>query len=647
MLFFPSSLGDCFLWLQVKLVKCLVDNIVIDISFNQLGGLSTLCFLEQVDRVIGKGHLFKHSIILIKAWCYYESRILGAHHGLISTYALESLILYIFHMFNSSLNGPLAALHRFLVYYSQFDWENYCISLNGPVFTSYLPDLVVHNSDSEEERVLSEEFLRNCVDMFSVSPKSSESNLRAFPKKNLNIIDPLKENNNLGRSVNRGNYFRIRSAFKFGARKLGNILRLPRDRLAEEIKNFFENTLERHGRQNASHTCGDELERLPFTVYSYDDIHLNQFNGDFDHHMFGLEDNIRSASKNELGKFSNSTVSSQMVHPEGIVTTGDHLEREHDDLVTDRSLLSQNTNVESDFSVPARDNSDYFVTNFNAGHFGDSAISSPVDTFSESLSVDFRKKSLDGSIDDTESLNLADLSGDYDSHIRSLLYGQCCHGIPLSSPAKCSTLLASPSPFPNKPWDTVRQYLPVIWKMNSNDAAFGHPHADNSNPSTAGFGLVERRKARGTGTYIPHPKRNSSRERTSQAWRNQLQDNRCQVQKNTFNNIVDSTSPRTLDANSIRKNTFEGGDHQLVKEQSSVSSCEKQDLNSQPVNTHGNGTTIPKWELKFGSFGSLASVSSPASPAAQISKEVKAIQGRDAENFLNLKNDDDFPPLSS
>ena len=62
----------------------------------------------QVDRFIGKDHLFKRSIILIKAWCYYESRILGAHHGLISTYALETLVLYIFHLFHSTLDGPLA-----------------------------------------------------------------------------------------------------------------------------------------------------------------------------------------------------------------------------------------------------------------------------------------------------------------------------------------------------------------------------------------------------------------------------------------------------------------------------------------------------------------------------------------------------------
>lgn len=53
--------------------------------------------------------------------------------------------------------------------------------------------------------MLSEEFMRNCVDMFSVPSRGLETNLRAFPQKHLNIIDPLKENNNLGRSVHRGN----------------------------------------------------------------------------------------------------------------------------------------------------------------------------------------------------------------------------------------------------------------------------------------------------------------------------------------------------------------------------------------------------------------------------------------------------------
>ncbi|KAL1191720.1 hypothetical protein V5N11_013442 [Cardamine amara subsp. amara] len=42
----------------------------------------------QVDQLFRRDHLFKHSIILIKAWCYYESRILGANTGLILIYAL-------------------------------------------------------------------------------------------------------------------------------------------------------------------------------------------------------------------------------------------------------------------------------------------------------------------------------------------------------------------------------------------------------------------------------------------------------------------------------------------------------------------------------------------------------------------------------
>ncbi|XP_012481362.1 uncharacterized protein LOC105796291 isoform X1 [Gossypium raimondii] len=233
---------------EVKLVKCLVQNIVVDISFNQLGGLCTLCFLEQVDRLIGQDHLFKRSIILIKAWCYYESRILGAHHGLISTYGLETLVLYIFHLFHSSLDGPLAVLYKFLDYFSKFDWENYCISLNGPIPISSLPDIVVETPENGGgDLLLSNDFLRECVETFSVPSRGFDANSRIFPQKHLNIVDPLKENNNLGRSVSKGNFYRIRSAFTYGARKLGQILSQSEETLGDELHKFFSNTLDRHG----------------------------------------------------------------------------------------------------------------------------------------------------------------------------------------------------------------------------------------------------------------------------------------------------------------------------------------------------------------------------------------------------------------
>lgn len=55
--------------------------------------------------------------MLVKDWCYYESRILGAHHGLISTYALETLVLYIFHIFHKSLDGPLAVSYGIFLFF--------------------------------------------------------------------------------------------------------------------------------------------------------------------------------------------------------------------------------------------------------------------------------------------------------------------------------------------------------------------------------------------------------------------------------------------------------------------------------------------------------------------------------------------------
>ncbi|KAM6600244.1 hypothetical protein CsatA_019853 [Cannabis sativa] len=233
---------------EVKIIKCLVENIVVDISFEQLGGLCTLCFLEEVDHLINQKHLFKRSIILIKAWCYYESRILGAHHGLISTYALETLVLYIFHVFNNSFAGPLEVLYRFLEFFSKFDWDNYCVSLWGPVPISSLPDVTAEPPRKDGgDLLLSKLFLDACSSVYAVFPGGPENQGQPFVSKHFNVIDPLRVNNNLGRSVSKGNFFRIRSAFAFGAKRLARLLDCPKEDLFFEVNQFFMNTWERHG----------------------------------------------------------------------------------------------------------------------------------------------------------------------------------------------------------------------------------------------------------------------------------------------------------------------------------------------------------------------------------------------------------------
>lgn len=66
------------------------------------------------------------------------------------------------------------------------------------LFAAEMPD------NGGGDLLLSNNFLRGCVEMFSVPSRGYETNYRTFPPKHLNIVDPLKENNNLGRSVSKG-----------------------------------------------------------------------------------------------------------------------------------------------------------------------------------------------------------------------------------------------------------------------------------------------------------------------------------------------------------------------------------------------------------------------------------------------------------
>ncbi|XP_058110604.1 uncharacterized protein LOC131253574 isoform X2 [Magnolia sinica] len=609
---------------EVKLVKCLVQNIVVDISFNQLGGLCTLCFLEQVDRLIGKDHLFKRSIILIKAWCYYESRILGAHHSLISTYALETLVLYIFHIFHSSLHGPLGVLYRFLDYFSKFDWENYCVSLNGPVAVSSLPEVVVETPEiNGGDLLLTEEFLRKCLDMFSVPLRGLEKNTHSFPRKHLNIVDPLKENNNLGRSVSKGNFYRIRSAFTYGARKLGQILLLPGESILEEVNKFFMNTLDRHGSGQRpdvqdsppcsqdnmlSGVSGSGFASLLHNVQkSMEDkmisgssfigsrVPIGETADDCNRILYREFDNIRMSGSARINGIGTRLEKQPPCRNEPQTPTGDatdlataqnsgsripnghckpssssselctspfigahhaphlHFSRPfnwkfgngthyHPKLTNstngevvswpdwDESKRASNSTFQScsNYENPAtaRSTDGFPFSTSNACLSEDSNLGNPSLTAGNSSNclesngrgisnVGFREEDLKGVSGSPESSNhLSDLSGDYDNHLSSLLYGQQCHSYIL-----CDPVVSVPPPLPSqlhsKPsrkslHQSARLKPNMLQHMNGNGAGPGQPFPSASGyylgnlPLTSGaFGVEEMPKPRGTGMYFP------------------------------------------------------------------------------------------------------------------------------------------------
>lgn len=79
-------------------------------------------------------HLLKQSILLIKAWSTYESRTLASSHALLSTYALEILVIYVLQQFPTVCISPLHVLYVFLTFYAHdWDWEKHILTLAGPV----------------------------------------------------------------------------------------------------------------------------------------------------------------------------------------------------------------------------------------------------------------------------------------------------------------------------------------------------------------------------------------------------------------------------------------------------------------------------------------------------------------------------------
>lgn len=556
---------------EVKLVKCLVRNIVVDISFNQTGGLTSLCFLEKVDRLIGKDHLFKRSIILIKAWCYYESRILGAHHGLISTYALEMLVLYIFHLFHSSLDGPLAVLYRFLDYYSKFDWDSYCISLHGPVLASSLPELVAVAPENDGANLLfTKEYLKTCVDDFSIPPRSLESTSRNFPRKHLNIVDPLKENNNLGRSVSRGNFYRIRSAFSYGARKLGRVLLLSSESIPAEVNMFFANTLDRHGSGERPDVQGEILDSPESTSVADSppsELQATYANGELCEQMntirlSGLEkENGSRVESNRLvdGMYSLGSASKVSGSSKGreksklpiSTTDGDSLPNgkachiphlffhSENGFDTGRasqagpSFLTQGKSVSS--NMPISSNAEVAIFPQSDACETESSISS-ASMFSTytSLISNWNTEQLenshtedglsavagrDGASGSFELKRLADLTGDYGLHTKNLVYVQWSqeyiYGL-------VPVFAQSPSyQYGNKnSWDPS-QRRGAFSHVNTNGVIPGPPFSPSgtygiTSPFVSGsYGIEELPKPRGTGTYFPNTNYHGYKERNS------------------------------------------------------------------------------------------------------------------------------------
>jgi len=108
---------------DVQIIKLSYQDMAVDISVGQYSGLCTFEFMERCDELVGKNHLLKRSIILLKAWMLYEARLLGSHSAGMATYALYVLILYLFNAHHREIETAFDAFRLFFEVYREVDWE--------------------------------------------------------------------------------------------------------------------------------------------------------------------------------------------------------------------------------------------------------------------------------------------------------------------------------------------------------------------------------------------------------------------------------------------------------------------------------------------------------------------------------------------
>eukprot|EP01041_Mallomonas_annulata_P000150 gene150-252_t len=287
---------------RTRLAHCVVNNLSVDITVNQTGALSTAAFLEECDRVIGGNHMFKRSLLLIKAWCLHESAryggtsILGSKGGMLSSYALSVLILYLFNIHgigtghshstgsaSNTLLHPLSVLKAFLSTFSKFPWDCIAVSLEGPVsiingclatityspvnhFRSILEKYRHHHHQHQHQHQHS----HDSTDDRAIGRGGWGPGLGPVARFHLrvcNIIDPIDPTNNLGMPITRPNLALIDYTLKCATKDFFEMTSTltsassstPSKRMATVMSSSTDGGLGSNRRSNPHHSSSSSL----------------------------------------------------------------------------------------------------------------------------------------------------------------------------------------------------------------------------------------------------------------------------------------------------------------------------------------------------------------------------------------------------
>ena len=250
---------------DIRLLKCKIGSISLDISVNNFSGLYKIVLIDYIENQFksqfnknnlfldtsysdNKLNIFRRTLLLVKGWCYFEGNLMGSNIGLMASYTLEILVIYVFNNYYEFIYNEFDGFEKFFEIMEKINWEKNIISLFGifsninfqkklSIFNTHLQNskdkdnkdtnepfwyykdkynkidkgfniLLNNANDKDNEPLLKLNELKKLITPVNKSigniylKKEGKLINSANFDKLINILDPINNYNNLGKSIN-------------------------------------------------------------------------------------------------------------------------------------------------------------------------------------------------------------------------------------------------------------------------------------------------------------------------------------------------------------------------------------------------------------------------------------------------------------
>ena len=295
---------------EIRLLKCKIGSISLDISINNFSGLYKIILIDYIENQFksqfnknnlfsdssysdNKINIFKRTLLLVKGWCFYEGNLMGSNIGLMASYTLEILVIYVFNMYYEYIYNEFDGFEKFFELMEKVDWEKNIFSLFG-IFSkvnfqkklSIFNTTILNNKDNNKETNepfwyykdkynktdKGFNFLLNNENEIEPLLKLNELKKMIYPvnkiygklllkkegklinsanfDKIINILDPINNYNNLGKSINYHSNSKMKKAIIYMNEQLKNIHKIRKKGnpflYMNSLFNLFKQTLSKN-----------------------------------------------------------------------------------------------------------------------------------------------------------------------------------------------------------------------------------------------------------------------------------------------------------------------------------------------------------------------------------------------------------------